>query len=135
MTGVPNLWAVKIDPKAVGEIYKTRILDDARQRGRPEVAIKAMAEELDSPCTEEIAAFDRFIDFASDAQWQTRRLRHRAHRTHAAHVELPHGLEQADRRKVFARWTREADDVAKQRFAGCDRHDAQPARSTFAFVM
>ena len=36
LTGVQNLWAVKIDPKAAAETYKTRILDDARQRGRPE---------------------------------------------------------------------------------------------------
>ena len=49
--GVPNLWAAKIDPKAAAESYKPRILDDARRRGRPEHAIQAMEEELDSPCT------------------------------------------------------------------------------------
>ncbi|HET9493773.1 MAG TPA: TRC40/GET3/ArsA family transport-energizing ATPase, partial [Chloroflexia bacterium] len=58
--GVPNLWATKIDPKAAGDAYKARILDDARRRGRPEGAIAVMAEELDSPCTEEMAAFDKF---------------------------------------------------------------------------
>ncbi len=69
--GVPNLWAAKIDPKAAAESYKTRILDDARRRGRPEQSIQAMEEELDSPCTEEMAAFDLFIDFASQAQWDS----------------------------------------------------------------
>jgi len=69
VSGQPSLWAVKIDPKAAAETYKTRILDDARQRGRPESAIRVMEEELDSPCTEEMAAFDQFIDYASQADW------------------------------------------------------------------
>ncbi len=29
-----------------------------------------MAEELDSPCTEEMAAFDQFIDYASQSEWE-----------------------------------------------------------------
>ena len=67
---MPNLWATKIDPKAAGDAYKARILDDARRRGRPESAIRVMAEELDSPCTEEMAAFDKFIEYASQDDWQ-----------------------------------------------------------------
>jgi arsenite-transporting ATPase len=59
VAGQPSLWAVKIDPKAAAETYKERILDDARQRGRPESTIKVMEEELNSPCTEEMAAFDK----------------------------------------------------------------------------
>jgi arsenite-transporting ATPase len=55
--GIQNLYAVKIDPKAAAEEYKTRILEETRQRGRPEQAIKVMQEELDSPCTQEMAAF------------------------------------------------------------------------------
>ncbi len=51
VVGLPNLWAVNIDPKAAAETYRKRILDDARQRGRPESAIKMMEEELNSPCT------------------------------------------------------------------------------------
>ena len=67
LAGSPALWSVKIDPKAAAEIYKARILNDARQRGRPAAAITVMAEELDSPCTEEMAAFDQFIDYASQS--------------------------------------------------------------------
>ena len=29
-----------------------------------------MEEELDSPCTEEMAAFDQFIDYASQTDWE-----------------------------------------------------------------
>ncbi len=134
--GVPNLWAAKIDPKAAAEVYKQRILDDARQRGRPEASIKVMAEELDSPCTEEMAAFDKFIDFASQAEWQaivfdtaptghTMRL-----------IELPLDWSQQLDVKVFASVdTTAADDVAKRRFGDVIEMMRDPARSTFAFVM
>jgi arsenite-transporting ATPase len=133
---VPNLWAAKIDPKAAAEVYKQRILDDARQRGRPEAAIKVMIEELDSPCTEEMAAFDKFIDFASQADWQaivfdtaptghTMRL-----------IELPMDWSQQIDVKVFASVdTVAADDVAKQRFGDVINMMRDSARSTFAFVM
>ena len=67
---VRNLWAAKIDPKAAADAYKQRILDDARQRGRPAASIEVMTEELDSHCTEEMAALDEFIDFASQAEGQ-----------------------------------------------------------------
>lgn len=134
--GLPNLWAAKIDPKAAAEVYKQRILDDARQRGRPEVSIKVMAEELDSPCTEEMAAFDKFIDFASQSDWQaivfdtaptghTMRL-----------IELPMDWSQQLDVKVFASVdTTAADDVAKKRFGEVIDLMRDPARSTFAFVM
>ena len=136
LAGLPNLWAVKIDPKAVGEVYKKRILDDARQRGRPEGAIKAMAEELDSPCTEEIAAFDRFIEFASDGPWQSV-VFDTAPTGHTLRMlELPLDWSKQLDVKVFASVdTAAADDVAKQRFADVIDMMRSPERSTFAFVM
>jgi arsenite/tail-anchored protein-transporting ATPase len=136
LAGLPNLWAVKIDPKAVGEVYKKRILDDARQRGRPEGAIKAMAEELDSPCTEEIAAFDRFIEFASDGPWQSV-VFDTAPTGHTLRMlELPLDWSKQLDVKVFASVdTAVADDVAKQRFADVIDMMRRPERSTFAFVM
>jgi arsenite-transporting ATPase len=71
VAGISNLWAARIDPKAAAAVYRARILEDARKQGRPPEAIKVMAEELDSPCTEEMAAFDRFIDLASHQDnWQ-----------------------------------------------------------------
>jgi len=136
LAGLPNLWAVKIDPKAVGEVYKKRILDDARQRGRPEGAIQAMAEELDSPCTEEIAAFDRFIEFASDGPWQSV-VFDTAPTGHTLRMlELPLDWSKQLDVKVFASVdTAVADDVAKQRFADVINMMRSPERSTFAFVM
>ncbi|MDA8235670.1 MAG: TRC40/GET3/ArsA family transport-energizing ATPase [Clostridia bacterium] len=60
--GVVNLWAAKIDPKETAEEYKNNILDDARTRYSEEV-ITIMEEQLDSPCTEEMAVFNKFMDY------------------------------------------------------------------------
>ena len=134
--GLPNLWAAKIDPKAAAESYKTRILDDARRRGRPEQAIQAMEEELDSPCTEEMAAFDLFIDFASQAQWDSI-VFDTAPTGHTLRLlELPMDWSKQIDVKVFASVdTTAADDVAKQRFGRVIDMMRDPAQSTFAFVM
>jgi len=134
--GLPNLWAVKIDPKAAAEAYKARILDDARQRGRPPEAIKVMAEELDSPCTEEMAAFDRFIDYASQEQWQAV-VFDTAPTGHTLRLlELPVDWSRQLEVKIFASVdTAAADDVAKQRFGQVIEMMRDPAQSTFAFVM
>ncbi len=136
LAALPNLWAVKIDPKATADVYKKRILDDARQRGRPEAAIKVMAEELDSPCTEEIAAFDRFIEFASEDQWDVL-VFDTAPTGHTLRMlELPLDWSKQLDVKVFSSVdTAVADDVAKQRFADVIDMMRNPHRSTFAFVM
>jgi arsenite-transporting ATPase len=136
VSGLPNLWAVNIDPKAAAETYKTRILDDARQRGRPESAILMMEEELNSPCTEEMAAFDKFIEYASQDDWgavvfdtaptgHTLRL-----------LELPVDWSKQIDVKIFASVdATAADDVAKQRFAKVINMMSDPEQSTFVFVM
>ena len=134
--GVPNLWATKIDPKAAGEAYKTRILDDARKRGRPEESIKVMAEELDSPCTEEMAAFDKFIEYASQDGWQVT-VFDTAPTGHTLRLlQLPVDWSTQLDIKVYASVdTVAADDVAKQRFAQVIDMMKDPEQSTFAYVM
>ena len=62
--GVKNLYAVKIDQKKATEEYKENILKDAESKFDPDT-LMAMKEELDSPCTEEMASFQKFIEFAS----------------------------------------------------------------------
>ncbi|MBL8056910.1 MAG: TRC40/GET3/ArsA family transport-energizing ATPase [Anaerolineales bacterium] len=136
VAGAPNLWAAKIDPKAAAETYKARILDDARRRGRPPEALRVMAEELDSPCTEEMAAFDLFIDYASQADWDVV-VFDTAPTGHTLRLlELPLDWSQQLDVKVFATVdTAAADDVAKRRFGDVIAMMRDPARSTFAFVM
>jgi arsenite/tail-anchored protein-transporting ATPase len=136
VSGQPNLWAVKIDPKAAAETYKARILADARQRGRPESAIKVMEEELDSPCTEEMAAFDKFIEYASQEGWQAV-VFDTAPTGHTLRLlELPVDWSKQIDVKIFASVeTTAADDVAKQRFGKVIEMMGDPEQSTFAFVM
>ncbi len=136
VSGQPNLWAAKIDPKAAAETYKARILNDARQRGRPESAIKVMEEELDSPCTEEMAAFDKFIEYASQEGWQSV-VFDTAPTGHTLRLsELPVDWSKQLDVKIFATVeTTAADDVAKQRFGKVIEMMGDPEQSTFAFVM
>jgi arsenite-transporting ATPase len=134
--GLPNLWAVKIDPKAAAETYKARILNDARQRGRPENAIKMMEEELNSPCTEEMAAFDEFIEYASQDEWEVV-VFDTAPTGHTMRLlELPMDWSKQIDVKVFASIdVTAADDVAKQQLGKVIEMMRDPEQSTFAFVM
>ena len=136
VAGQPNLWAVKIDPKAAAETYKARILEDARRRGRPEKAIEVMEEELNSPCTEEMAAFDKFIEYASQDEWQAV-VFDTAPTGHTLRLlELPVDWSKQLDVKIFASVdTSAADDVAKQRFGKVIEMMRDPEQSTFAFVM
>jgi arsenite-transporting ATPase len=133
---LPTLWAAKIDPKATADVYKKRILDDARQRGRPEGAIQVMAEELDSPCTEEIAAFDRFIEYTAEDDWDVV-VFDTAPTGHTLRMlELPiEWSKQLDVKTFSSVETTMADDVAKARFGDVIDMMRDPRRSTFAFVM
>ena len=136
VAGQANLWAVKIDPKAAAETYKARILEDARQRGRPEKAIEIMEEELNSPCTEEMAAFDKFIEYASLDEWQAV-IFDTAPTGHTLRLlELPVDWSKQLDVKIFTSVdTSAADDVAKQRFGKVIEMMRDPRQSTFAFVM
>ena len=136
VSGQANLWAVKIDPKAAAETYKERILEDARRRGRPESAIATMEEELNSPCTEEMAAFDKFIEYASQDEFQAV-VFDTAPTGHTLRLlELPVDWSKQLDVKIFASVeTTAADDVAKQRFGKVIEMMRDPEQSTFAFVM
>ncbi|RMF40309.1 MAG: arsenic-transporting ATPase, partial [Anaerolineae bacterium] len=102
----------------------------------PEAAIRVMEEELNSPCTEEIAAFDKFIEFASQGDWDVV-VFDTAPTGHTLRLlELPVDWSKQIDVKVFASVeTAAADDVAKQRFGQVIEMMSDPAQSTFAFVM
>ncbi|WP_026476402.1 ArsA family ATPase [Alkaliphilus transvaalensis] len=67
--GIDNLFAAKIDQKKATEEYKQNVLREAESKFDA-ATIMAMKEELDSPCTEEMAAFQKFIEFASLEDYQ-----------------------------------------------------------------
>jgi arsenite-transporting ATPase len=60
--GVARLGAVKVDAKHVTQQYKDEVLADARTRFDA-ATVAQIAEELDSPCTEEVAVFQRFLQY------------------------------------------------------------------------
>ena len=64
----PNLMAVHIDQVKAFQEYKARVLEEASKTASPEM-LKATAEELDSPCTEEMAAFDKFARYFEDESY------------------------------------------------------------------
>ena len=58
--GYPNLSVARIDQKASVESYKGKIVAQARASGHSEDMLAALKEELESPCTEEMAVFEAF---------------------------------------------------------------------------
>lgn len=136
VAGVDGLWAARVDAKAAAIAYIDRIIADAVAQGRSPEAVAAMREELDSPCTEEMAAFDQFIDLASRDSFDVT-VFDTAPTGHTLRLlELPIDWSRQIDVKVFASVdTAAADDVAKARFGRVIEMMRDPAQSTFAFVM
>jgi arsenite-transporting ATPase len=136
VAGVQGLWAANVDAKAAAVAYTDRIIADAVARGRSPVAIAGMREELDSPCTEEMAAFDRFIELASGDTYDVT-VFDTAPTGHTLRLlELPIDWSRQIDVKIFASVeATAADDVAKARFGRVIDMMRDQAQSTFAFVM
>ena len=58
--GYTGLFAVRIDQKESVEAYKAKILSQAAASGHTEGMLAVVREELESPCTEEMAVFEEF---------------------------------------------------------------------------
>ena len=134
--GVSGLFAARVDAKAAAAAYTDRVISDAVARGRGPDVIAVMREELDSPCTEEIAAFDRFVDLASRDTFDMT-VFDTAPTGHTMRLlELPIDWSRQIDVKVFASVDgAAADDVAKNRFGRLIEMMREPAQSTFAFVV
>jgi arsenite-transporting ATPase len=57
-----NLYAAMIDRETAFREYKEKVLNDARGKYSDDM-LSAMEEELNSPCIEEMAAFEKFAQF------------------------------------------------------------------------
>jgi len=64
-----NLWAVNIDQKTAVEEYRLKIMTDARANGYSDELLASLEEELESPCTEEIAIFEQFASLLNEPGW------------------------------------------------------------------
>jgi len=59
---IDNLSAIEIDPDTAAEEYRQETIEPMRELLGDE-EIQTVEEQLNSPCVEEIAAFDNFVDF------------------------------------------------------------------------
>jgi arsenite-transporting ATPase len=69
IAGLPNLYAMEIDPDEATKEYKERIIAPFREI-MPEDVIASIDEQLSGPCTTEMASFDRFIDFMETNEYE-----------------------------------------------------------------
>jgi arsenite-transporting ATPase len=68
INNIEHLFAIEINPDAASEEYKERIIAPMREL-LDEKNIQVIKEQLNSPCVEEVAAFDKFIEFMDDPQY------------------------------------------------------------------
>ena len=64
-----NLWAVNIDQKTAVEDYRKKIIDEAIANRYSDELLESLKEELESPCTEEIAIFEQFSYLLNQPEW------------------------------------------------------------------
>ena len=64
-----NLFAVMVDQQEAFKEYKERVLNEARGKYSEDM-LATMEEELNSPCTEEMAAFDKFIQHLEGSDYE-----------------------------------------------------------------
>ena len=65
---IENLSAIEIDPDQAAEDYRQETIEPMRELLDDE-QISAVEEQLNSPCVEEIAAFDNFVDFMQSPEY------------------------------------------------------------------
>lgn len=66
---VENLLAVEVDARVATAAYREAVLVDARTRFDAATVVR-IAEEIDSPCTEEVAVFQRFLDHLLNTDYE-----------------------------------------------------------------
>ena len=135
IAGVPELFAVRIDSKSATEEYKKSILEDTRSRYSPDM-LAALAEELESPCTEEMAAFDKFSQFLTDESYQVT-VFDTAPTGHTLRLlQLPFDYsQQVGLMVATAQESVGLKDKTKARFEAMIAKLRDPLRTTFAFVV
>ncbi|MDZ7671745.1 MAG: ArsA family ATPase [Halanaerobiales bacterium] len=69
LSGEENLFVARVDQKQAVKDYKERVLSEAEEKYDEEM-IKAIKEELNSPCTEEMASFEKFVSFVLDDSYE-----------------------------------------------------------------
>ncbi|SHL08021.1 ArsA family ATPase [Alicyclobacillus tolerans] len=65
-----NLWLVRIDPKVAFDAYRQKVLGSLEQQFEDTETVERVSEELNSPCTEEVAVFQEFLDYVLSEEFE-----------------------------------------------------------------
>lgn len=65
-----NLWLVRIDPKAAFDGYRHQVIHSLGEQLKDPESVARVSEELNSPCTEEVAVFQEFLDFVLNEEFE-----------------------------------------------------------------
>lgn len=133
--GEKNLWIAHIDgPKAARE-YKEKVLEEVKQKYDAR-RVAAIEEELNSPCTEEMATFEKFIEFASLKDFDIT-IFDTAPTGHTLRLlKLPVEWSKQLEIKIYTTTEdTEMDKATKARFHDVIAMMQAPNRTTFCFVM
>lgn len=130
-----NLWITHIDALKATEEYKQKILAEARKKYDTQ-RVTAIEEELNSPCTEEMATFEKFIEFATLKDFQVI-VFDTAPTGHTLRLlELPVDWNKQLEIKTFtSTGETEVDKITKSRFKEVIDMMQDIDKTTFSFVM
>jgi arsenite-transporting ATPase len=132
---VKNLWVTRIDPKAEAEAYKTRILADAKDKYSDD-RLAVMKEELDSPCTEEMAVFYKFVDLVAcnDYDFMVFDTAPTGHTLRLLRLPIEWS-KQLEIKTFSTKELSEADAAAKSSFDTVIKRLRNPKQASFIFVV
>lgn len=135
LKGEKNLWFTHIDAKLATQDYKEKILKEARKK-YDEKRILAIEEELNSPCTEEMATFEKFIEFVTLKDFDVI-VFDTAPTGHTLRLlELPVDWNKQLEIKTFTTTGEtDIDKITKSHFKEVIDLMKDPDKSTFSFVM
>ena len=133
--GVENLWSVIVDQEKATEEYKQRIIEESKPKYSEDMMV-AIKEELESPCTEEMAAFNKFMGYVESDDYDfvvfdtaptghTLRL-----------LELPFDYsDQVSLMVTTNQKSQDAKSVTQKRFDRVIARMKDPNKSIFSFVV
>ncbi|UCE97737.1 MAG: TRC40/GET3/ArsA family transport-energizing ATPase [Dehalococcoidia bacterium] len=132
--GEQHLWISHIDPSKAAQQYKEKVLAEIQQK-YDEKRVLAVEEELNSPCTEEMATFEKFIEFATLKDYEVM-IFDTAPTGHTLRLlNLPVEWNRQLEIKIFTTVESNADKITKSRFLEVINMMQDPEQTTFSFVM
>jgi arsenite-transporting ATPase len=135
INGEKNLWIAHIDAHKAAQEYKQKVLAEIRHKYNEE-RVKAIEEELNSPCTEEMATFQKFVEFAARKDFEVM-VFDTAPTGHTLRLlKLPVEWNKQLEIKIFTTTDdSEMDKAAKARFTEIIEMMQDVEQTTFSFVM